>query len=130
MVRIRAWHPVTCDGTGSSPVRTAKALKLRAFFISFIMFYIYIIKSETSGHFYKGFTSNPVARLYEHNAGFTRHSKGKGPWTMVFLQQFESKTEALVQENRIKKLNKLSTDLLIQSDKNMVSEFWRNISVG
>ncbi|MBK7029771.1 MAG: GIY-YIG nuclease family protein [Bacteroidales bacterium] len=27
------------------------------------MFYIYIIKSKTSGHFYKGFTSNPVARL-------------------------------------------------------------------
>lgn len=94
------------------------------------MFYIYILKSESSVQFYKGFTSNPIARLYEHNSGFTRYTKGKGPWVMVFLQQFESKSEALIQEKRIKKLNKHSIDLLIQSDANIATTFWHDIIAG
>ncbi|NVO21703.1 MAG: GIY-YIG nuclease family protein [Bacteroidetes bacterium] len=94
------------------------------------MFYVYILKSERSAQFYKGFTSDPVSRLFEHNAGFSNHTKGKGPWIMVFLQPFDSKRDALIEEIRIKRLNKSSIDRLIKSDVNMVNAFWGNHFVG
>jgi len=34
-------------------------------------YFVYIIQSEKSGEFYKGYTSYPVLRLEEHNNGQT-----------------------------------------------------------
>ncbi|MCD4773019.1 MAG: GIY-YIG nuclease family protein [Bacteroidales bacterium] len=37
-------------------------------------YYVYIIKSDSIGIFYKGFTSNPEKRLFEHNNNKSRYT--------------------------------------------------------
>lgn len=70
------------------------------------MYYVYIIESLSSGIFYKGSTADYVKRLTEHNENINTYTKGKGPWKLIFVQEFESKTAALVQEKKLKRCNK------------------------
>ena len=67
--------------------------------------FVYIIFSQQKGIYYKGCTSNIDKRLYEHNHDLGRFTKGKGPWILVFLKQFQTKKEALIFEKKIKKAN-------------------------
>lgn len=85
------------------------------------MFYLYMIYSEVCDEFYKGITENPVQRLFEHNNALSRHTAGKGPWKLVYLKQFNTKKEALIQEKRIKKLNRRSVLKLIESQDSCLS---------
>ncbi|MBL0181932.1 MAG: GIY-YIG nuclease family protein [Chitinophagaceae bacterium] len=70
------------------------------------MYYVYIIESRQSGLFYKGSTSDYNRRLDEHNNNINDYTKEKGPWKLVFVQEFESKSEALAKEKRLKRCNK------------------------
>ena len=69
------------------------------------MFYVYIIKSVSSGIFYKGFTLNPLKRLEQHNLGESRYTASKGPWELVYFEKFDNKRDALIREKQIKKYN-------------------------
>lgn len=84
------------------------------------MHYVYIIESLQSGIFYKGSTSDYVRRLNEHNDGLNEYTKGKGPWKLVFVQQFETKTEALVKEKKLKRCNKEYLKWLINQPVNVL----------
>ena len=64
------------------------------------MYYVYIIESLQSGIFYKGCTSDYTKRLIEHNNGINDYTKGKGPWKLVFVQKFDTKSEALVGQGK------------------------------
>ena len=86
------------------------------------MFYTYIIKSETHQITYKGITQNPEKRLFEHNSNLSRYTSNKGPWKLVYLKGFETKTEALIEEKRLKRLNKTSVDKLIDSSDNIIEQ--------
>ena len=72
------------------------------------MYYVYIIESKKSGIFYKGSTGDYSKRLEQHNEGINKYTKDKGPWILVFVQSFETKQEALVQEKKLKRCNKES----------------------
>lgn len=67
------------------------------------MFYVYIIFSHRLDIYSKGITQNPEKRLFEHNNGLSRFTAGKGPWELVFLEKFQTKTQALIREKQIKK---------------------------
>ncbi len=84
-------------------------------------YFVYIIYSQAVDQFYKGVTKDINHRLFEHNNEHSRHTAGKGPWELIFLRKFHSKTEALVEERRIKRLNRHSLLLLIHSDINLIS---------
>jgi predicted GIY-YIG superfamily endonuclease len=43
------------------------------------MFIVYVLRSQTSGRQYIGFTADPVQRLGQHNAGITKSTKHRGP---------------------------------------------------
>ncbi|GAB1447073.1 GIY-YIG nuclease family protein [Bacteroidota bacterium] len=68
--------------------------------------FVYILFSEKQDVFYKGYTTNPEKRLEEHNQNKSRYTKGKSPWKLVFTKKFETKSEALKEELRLKKLNR------------------------
>jgi len=87
-------------------------------------FFVYIIYSQSVDQFYKGFSTNFEHRLYEHNNNLTRHTAGKGPWKIVFLRKYASKSDALIEERRIKRLNRASILLLIHSGLNQVSSLF------
>jgi len=76
-------------------------------------YFVYIIYSEKADLYYKGFTENPEQRLIAHNTDETYFTAGKGPWKIVYLKEFPSKREALIEEKRIKKLNRKSIETLI-----------------
>ena len=66
------------------------------------MFYTYILFSVTVKKYYVGASENPEERLKKHNAknkGFTNQASD---WQIVFLKPFETKSEALAYERRIK----------------------------
>ena len=80
-------------------------------------YFTYILYSERSDLYYKGFTENYSRRLDEHNSGKGRYSDGKGPWALVYLKEFSTKREALIEERRLKRLNRRSLKALIKSSK-------------
>ena len=66
------------------------------------MFYVYILESESTGLLYIGQTREPEKRLEDHNRGGSPYTKGKGPWHLIYLQEFESRSEALACEKKYK----------------------------
>jgi putative endonuclease len=79
--------------------------------------FVYIIQSQTKGIFYKGCTSCIEKRLFEHNNELGRFTKGKGPWLLVFLKEFEAKKEALIFERKIKKANSEYLKKIIEENR-------------
>ena len=69
------------------------------------MFFVYIIRSTTSGILYKGFSTNPQKRLIEHNSGESKYTSNKGPWELVYVEKYEMKKEALIRERQLKRYN-------------------------
>jgi putative endonuclease len=87
-------------------------------------YFVYIIQSEKSGEFYKGYTSYPVLRLEEHNNGQSRYTANKGSWKMVYLEKMPDKRTALIREKQIKKANTNYLKWLINQESNIVSKFF------
>jgi putative endonuclease len=79
------------------------------------MFYVYIIYSKDFDVFYKGFSENVAQRLLYHNENRSRYTSNKGIWILVYSKAFVTKKEALVEELRLKKLNRKSIEALIQN---------------
>lgn len=78
--------------------------------------------SESHDLYYKGIDENISRRLYEHNSGKTRYSDGKGPWRLVYLKTAVTKSEAPIEEKRLKRLNKRSLESLIISAGNEIEQ--------
>jgi putative endonuclease len=79
------------------------------------MYWVYIIRNE-KGIYYKGSTSDINNRLIDHNNDKSRYTSGRGPWELVYFKQYETKTEALIEERRLKKLNVLSLERLLNNN--------------
>jgi putative endonuclease len=76
------------------------------------MFFAYIIESEVNGKFYIGQTENLEARLKRHNAGRNRSTKSGCLWRMKFWKEFQTRSEAIIAERKLKSLKK--RDLVIR----------------
>ena len=77
------------------------------------MFYVYILYSKSSDLYYKGFTTDLEKRLENHLAGKSKYTSTKSDWVLVYSKEFEIKQEALIEEKRLKKLNRASIEKLI-----------------
>ena len=77
---------------GSIPTRSTK----------FAMPSVYVLRSERSGRFYIGCAEDPLARLTEHNRGQTKSTRGRGPWLLVYQEQFKTSSNALARERQLK----------------------------
>jgi putative endonuclease len=78
------------------------------------MFYVYIIYNQTLDIFYKGFTENLEKRIFGHQNGMSRFTSQNNDWVLTYSKSFQTKKEALIEEKRIKKLNRKSLELLIK----------------
>ena len=69
-------------------------------------FCVYILRSETTGQIYIGHTSDLERRLREHNdhkLGKGRYTrKQKGPWRLVYAEEMQSRSEAMMREKFLK----------------------------
>lgn len=62
------------------------------------MYYVYVLRSESTGDLYKGFTSDLRRRIDEHNRGVTQTTKVNGPWKLIYYEGFENETDARKEE--------------------------------
>jgi putative endonuclease len=65
-------------------------------------YYTYVIESTSSGLLYIGQTNNPEDRLARHNQHRNRWTKFKGPWKQIFLCAFNTRSEAMALERKLK----------------------------
>jgi putative endonuclease len=63
-------------------------------------FTVYVIKAK-NGDLYKGVTHNLDKRLESHNQGW-RWTKGRGPFILLYKEEYSTKTEALKREKFFK----------------------------
>jgi len=65
-------------------------------------FFVYILISEKDRTRYVGMSQNPQRRLYEHNAGFSKYTKGKRPFKLMYQEMHESHQSAREKEKYFK----------------------------
>ena len=73
------------------------------FFISFNMFYVYILFSTIKSKYYVGQTANIDDRLNRHNSGYSLSTKSGIPWQLITSFTCNTRSEALLLEKKIKK---------------------------
>ena len=66
------------------------------------MFVVYVLISTKTGKHYTGCTSNIKRRLEEHNRNKTRSLKNKGPFELIYQENYNSLSEARKREFEIK----------------------------
>jgi putative endonuclease len=68
---------------------------------------VYILRSEKSGRYYCGISSDVQGRVRQHNDPaytLTRTTKRfEGPWLLVWSKRFASRSDAMKEERSIKK---------------------------
>ncbi len=52
--------------------------------------------------YYIGVTSDIIKRLEYHNSGANRSTKNKGPWVLIYQEEYADKSDAWKRERQIK----------------------------
>lgn len=75
----------------------------------------YILKCNDNS-LYTGWTNDITRRLKMHNEGKgAKYTRGRGPVELVYLEEFETKQEAMSREAKIKRLTRKEKLLLIET---------------
>lgn len=75
----------------------------------------YILKCNDNS-LYTGWTNDITHRLKMHNEGKgAKYTRGRGPIELVYLEEFETKQEAMSREAKIKRLTRKEKLLLIET---------------
>lgn len=88
--------------------------------------YTYILRCRDNA-LYTGWTNNIVKRIKVHNEGTgAKYTKARRPVTLVYLETYKSKEEAMRREWEIKQMNRQEKLKLIETQtevKELVQEF-------
>ena len=75
----------------------------------------YILKCSDNS-LYTGWTNDIKHRLKMHNEGKgPKYTRGRGPVELVYLEEFDTKQEAMSKEAKIKRLTRKEKLLLIEN---------------
>jgi putative endonuclease len=66
------------------------------------MYKVYILKSISKSRYYIGHAEDINSRLEKHNKGHIKSTKYGCPWKVVYLEEYESRSEANRREIEIK----------------------------
>ena len=67
-----------------------------------VVFYVYVLRSESDSGFYIGFSTNLRARLRQHQASESFATKSRGPWKLVYYEAYLNQEDALGREKYLK----------------------------
>ncbi len=65
--------------------------------------YLYIIYSPKIDRLYIGSTTDLEHRLKQHNSGASNYTRGKGPWFLIYKEEFSSIQLARKREKEVKR---------------------------
>jgi putative endonuclease len=75
--------------------------------------YLYIARCN-GNTFYTGVTTDVKRRIEQHNDGTgAKYTRGRAPIELIYCAQYANRSEAQIEEARIKKLNRKQKDLLV-----------------
>ena len=81
------------------------------------MNYTYILKCK-DGSLYTGWTNNLEKRVKDHNDGKgAKYTKSRRPVTLVYLEEFETKEEAMRREYAILQMTRAEKEKLVLYNK-------------
>jgi putative endonuclease len=66
------------------------------------MFFVYVLRSLQNDSFYVGYTHDLRRRIVEHQSGRSHFTKKRGPWELVYVEVFSTRSEAMKREAEIK----------------------------
>ena len=66
------------------------------------MFTVYILCSLSTGKLYIGQTVDLPRRLTEHRTGLGRYARRRGPWQLVYQEEYTTRSEAMKREKALK----------------------------
>ena len=69
------------------------------------MFYTYVLRSETDGNFYSGFTKDLKLRFEQHCKGFVESTKDRRPLKLIYYEACLMQEDALKRERYFKTYN-------------------------
>tara|TARA_R110002072_G_scaffold151503_3_gene300875 strand:+ start:4684 stop:4947 length:264 start_codon:yes stop_codon:yes gene_type:complete len=84
--------------------------------------YVYIIFSQNSSKYYRGYSTDPYKRIISHNKNESNYTKNKGPWELIYIECLETKKLALIREKVLKKYSHSQIQQLIKSPKNILKK--------
>ncbi len=65
---------------------------------------VYILQSYVDNSYYIGTTVDLEERLIEHNSGTKGYTSRIKPWKVVYIEEYQTRTEALKREKYLKNL--------------------------
>jgi putative endonuclease len=84
-------------------------------------YYVYILKSEKDGSYYKGFSENYQQRLETHNRGESKYTSTKTPWKLIYVEEFQDKKSALIRERKLKRCKSEHFEWLVKQNTNILN---------
>ena len=67
-------------------------------------FYLYVLRSASTGRFYIGHAGDVARRLAEHNSQRVISTRNRGPWELVYSEEFATRSEAAQRERALKRM--------------------------
>ena len=67
------------------------------------MFKVYIIYSGYLDRYYVGSSGNMEDRMFRHNNSGSKSTKGVSDWVLVYVEDFETRSDAVQRELEIKR---------------------------
>jgi putative endonuclease len=71
------------------------------------MFKVYIIYSGDLDRYYVGSSGNMEDRMFRHNNSGSKSTKGASDWVLVYVEDFETRSDAVQRELEIKRKKSL-----------------------
>jgi len=65
------------------------------------MYTVYVIQN-LQGKIYIGQTDDLIVRLKKHNNNQNRYTKNKGPWQLVYTEEYPTRSQAMIREKELK----------------------------
>ena len=65
---------------------------------------MYVLRSLASGKFYVGHTENLAKRLFEHNCNRVPSTRNRGPWDLVYTEEYATRSQASRRERQVKRM--------------------------
>ena len=88
-------------------------------------FYTYLLLTENNTY-YCGYTDDIKLRYKMHFDGLgAKYTKANKPKSIAFLEMFESKSEAMKEECRIKKLSRKAKEELVKTFSKVFPELYK-----
>ena len=77
--------------------------KIDNFGMRIMSYFVYILQSQRDLTYYIGYSKDPSVRLIKHNNSKTGYTATKGPWALVYSEEYDTKSEAIKREKFLKR---------------------------